>query len=290
MDVLSEQAIIGHLQAGRPLAATIEGGAFRIVVARYVPAVVTAIHDGHDIPDELRRRMLVDDAERRFEEDPYTGELASSFAISLTMRHSRYYYDINRRPDSCIYDDAWGKKVWREPLSESLRTAIEDLHGSYYRVLDTLLTVLEQRFSSCLIYDLHSYNYSRIPGDPPLFNIGTHYLGQPDASPMLVRLAAALAALKLPGVVNRTVFNEVFFGKGYQAEFVAKRHPRSQCLPIEIKKVFMDEMRLTLDQERFARLRHGLCRVLADHACFYAAQQDIDRLTSEDFLHPADNG
>ncbi|MEE4313280.1 MAG: N-formylglutamate amidohydrolase [Desulfofustis sp.] len=289
MDVLTEAEIIKRIAAGKRFRATVAGGAYSVAIARYVPALVTAIHDGHDIPAELAGDLLVSEEQRRFEEDPFTGAIADSFAISLTVHHSRYFYDINRRPEQCIYQEAWGQIVRKRLPPERQKRQILDLHRSYYRVLDAVIGALEQRFSGYVVYDLHSYNYSRLPGDPPLFNVGTHFVDRDRFRPLLDLLLDGLSAIEVPEVVNRTAVDEVFAGKGYQAEYLSNNHPGGLCLPIEIKKVFMDEATGSVHDDRFRLLREGLCRVLATHAGACAEHFRIDSCTPADFLRPGGN-
>ncbi|BDD86442.1 N-formylglutamate amidohydrolase [Desulfofustis limnaeus] len=284
MDLLSEADIIAAIRSGTPVSALVDSGAFHIVVPRYIPAVATAIHDGHEVPGPVEAAMLVSVEERCFEEDPYTGRIADTVAISLVMHHSRYYYDVNRRPAACIYDEAWGKKVWRSFPDEQARAAIVDLHASYFRVLDALLSALEQRFPAVVLYDLHSYNYGRLRGEPPLFNIGTHFIDSQQWHSLPDRLAEGLRSIAVPGIANRTVFDEVFVGKGYQAEHIRSHHDRCLCLPLEIKKVFLDEVSGRLCVERFQALQNGLTEVLASHAAACAQQWSAGDFSKNDFV------
>ena len=286
MDELTEPEIIDRIAAGRLFRATVAGGAYSVVIARYVPAVVTAIHDGHDIPAEIANDLLVAEQQRRFEEDPYTGTIAGSFAISLTMHHSRYYYDINRRPEDCIYQEAWGQTIRRGMPSRQQESTILALHRSYYRVLDAVINALEQRFGACVVYDLHSYNYSRIPGNPPLFNIGTHFVDRGRFRSLLDLLLDGLRSIELPGEINRVAMDEVFAGKGYQAAYLGSNHPGCLCIPIEIKKVFMDEASCMVHGSRFDRLHRGLTRVLSAHASACAEDFQISGFKPADYLVP----
>lgn len=284
MEVLTEAEIIERIAAGRRFRATVAGGAYTVAIVRYVPAVVTAIHDGHVIPAEIAGDLLVSEEQRRFEEDPFTGTIAGLFAVSLTMHHSRYYYDINRRPEQCIYQEAWGQKVRARAPSGQQERAILDLHGSYYRVLDAVVSALERRFAACVVYDLHSYNYSRLSGDPPLFNIGTHYIDRDRFRPLLELLLDGLRSIELSGVIGRVAMDEVFAGKGYQADYLSNNHPGSLCIPIEIKKVFMDEATGTVQDSRFDRLCRGLTRILSSHALACAEHFQINGFQPADFL------
>jgi len=272
MHLLSEQAIIEKIARGECFAAAIESGAFELRIDTYVPAVFTAVHDGHHVSSPLLKRMQVAGEQRTYEEDPYTGEIANLFSIAIRVRDSRYMYDLNRQPDECIYTEAWGHNVWETPPSPALRKTLLERHRSYYRVLHALINSLETQFSRCVLYDLHSFNYSRINGNPPLFNIGTHYIDVAAYESVLLHLINQLRSISLNQIDNRTVCDEVFNGCGYQAHFISSRHPQSICVPLEIKKVFMDEKSFEPHAETLNRLKVGLKQALSLNAAFFADQ------------------
>lgn len=262
MHILNEKQIFERLDRRQPFSARHENGGFEVRVERYQPLVVTAIHDGHRVSDSLIAKMKVTDEQRLFEEDPHTGAIAEAFAISTKVLDSRYCGDLNRRPEICIYEEAWGHQVWKTPLDEQERENLLERHAAYYRVLDRLLQVLSQEFGSVLLYDLHSYNYQRLQGSPPLFNIGTHYMDLQRFGPVVDHLIEELAAIKLPDCANRAVADEVFEGRGYQAEFVHHHHPEVLCVPLEIKKEFMDEPNLALREPLYTQLREQMIGAL----------------------------
>lgn len=269
MEILTEQQISDRLRAGTTISAQLVGGGFQIQIARYVPMVATAIHDGHRVDSELADRMLVSSDQRQFEEDPYTGAIADGFDIWIKALDSRYCYDLNRQPEHCIYEEAWGRQVWKKPLSESETEALRDRHGSYYRVLNELLRALVRRFGGAVLYDLHSYNYSRLNGQPPLFNIGTHFIDLQKYRRVVDNLVAGLEAIDLVNRKNRVAVDEVFRGRGYQAEFVNRYHQEVLCVPLEIKKIFMNETSFELDETMFKQLRSGMIEALVKNGeCF----------------------
>ena len=269
MDILSEEQIIDRINSGIAFSACIDTEAFSLSVERYQPQVVTAIHDGNRVAPQYREKMRLGESQRRFEEDPYTGDIAVHFPISVRVHDSRYSYDLNRSPESCIYEQAWGEQVWRVPLSQAEQDQLRSSHAAYYRVLQALLDTLQKRFKRFMLYDLHSYNYSRIGGSPPLFNIGTHFIDRSEFEPVIAHLLAGLRQIRLPDLETRAVCDEVFLGQGYQAAFVSANYPRSLCLPLELKKVFMDEQRCTLKEEVFEILKPALVKVLQNNSTFF---------------------
>lgn len=269
MNRLAEREIIENIKQGRCFSAVIDSGAFEIIIEEYVPVVATAIHDGHRVSEPFAAKMKVSEDERRFEEDPYTGLIAETFSLSIKVLDSRYYYDLNRPPEVCVYDEAWGKQVWQKTLSEVEQQQLRGLHAVYYRVFHTLLHQLENRFGRCVVYDLHSYNYSRINGSPPLFNVGTHFVDRDVYTPVLDNLMVELQQVVLPGSETRAVCDDVFSGKGYLAEFMHHNHPGSLCIPLEIKKVFMEEQSFGLKEEVFGALRSGMKKALSNNSTLF---------------------
>ena len=278
MKLLSEQQIIKKIEHRKPFSARIESGAFDIKIDSYVPVVGTAIHHGHRVDLSYQDRLLLSEEQRRYEEDPYTGELIGSLPITVVVNDSRYFYDLNRHPDRCIYDVAWGKKVWRRPFDTSEVESIRAMHATYYRLLSCLMTELERLHKRVIVFDLHSYNYSRIKRDTPLFNIGTHYIDD-RYQPLLRQLQRQLEAITLPGIENRSVFDEVFEGKGYQAAVINKNHPLSLCIPLEIKKIFMNEDDFLPKEKVCQALKKQLSKVLAESAMQFS--EDVHRENSD---------
>ena len=74
----------------------------------------------------------------------------------------------------------------------------------------------------------------------------------------MAHLAGELAAIELPDCENRAAIDEVFQGKGYQAEFVHHHHPEVLCVPLEIKKIFMDNEGLDLEENIFKPLHEQM--------------------------------
>ena len=110
---------------------------------------------------------------------PFTDHFIIGLPITLIAHDSRYVYDLNRVPDSCIYDIAWGKTVWHKPLTAKVKNTLIAKHQSYYDDLNALITQTEVIHHKCCIIDVHSYNYQRITDKvAPVFNIGTHFINK----------------------------------------------------------------------------------------------------------------
>ena len=106
--------IIDLIQAEKIFEAVSSDGSFEIKINRYVPYCCTAIHDGSNLRAELVDKIALDEYKRWYEEDPFTGDFIASMPITLIGKDSRFEYDLNRNPKECIYEEAWGNKVWKK--------------------------------------------------------------------------------------------------------------------------------------------------------------------------------
>lgn len=235
-----------RIEAGETFHARVNDGAFEICIHDYAVHVCTAIHAGHRMRDELLVKCALSDAERLYEEDPYTDYLIANQPITVIARDSRFEYDLNRAPDACIHEEAWGKTVWRKPLTPAERQRSRDKHAAFYTVLNALYHKLESRYPAVLVYDVHAFNYRR-PAMPetPVFNVGTDQIDLARWQPAIDAWIAELSRIRLPGLLVEALINAIFYGRGYQATFVRKHFRNTLILPSEVKKVYMDEMRGT---------------------------------------------
>jgi hypothetical protein len=265
MQELTEQELLQLITSGEPFCARLDDGAFEVRVDEYCPIIGTAIHAGHRLRPELLDNCLLDDSARFLEEDPFTQRFIEDFPITLVCHDSRYEYDLNRGPDDAVYETAWGVEVWREPLSTEQRIASLAKHSRFYRVMRALAAQVEYQCGGCLIVDTHSYNYRiRDHEAPPVFNIGTEQVDETRWRSVLDSFDRELPNIALPGKLESTLgWNAVFYGRGYQATIARQHLPRTLVVPLEVKKVFMDETTGEPFPEIIEALRVGFNAVIA---------------------------
>ena len=172
MQALTIKQIMGLIESKTTFEASAKDHSFTLRISAYKPFVCAAIHDGHRLRPALRKQCLLSDQERWYEEDPLTADFIASFPITIVGNDSRYEYDLNREPAACIYDLAWSKPVWKEPLSEEQRKLSLRKHRNFYKVVHAMIAKLESLFGGVIVYDVHSYNYKRYEQKLPVFNIG----------------------------------------------------------------------------------------------------------------------
>lgn len=231
--------IIQAIKSGKPFKATSEDKSFSIKIDRYVPYVCTAIHDGSNIRTELLSKIALDEYERWYEEDPHTADFIASMPITLVAHDSRYEYELNRKHP--VYDEAWGKKVWKKPLSKKELRLSTQKHKNYYKVTHTLIEKLESDFGASLVYDVHSYNHKRWDRKVPVFNIGAEKLDTKKYAKYIENWKSELEKIELKGVDVKAEINDVFFGRGYNLEYITKNFKNTLVLATEISKIYCDE-------------------------------------------------
>lgn len=216
---------------------------FTIKIDSYVPWLCAAVHDGHQFRKSLWEHCHHSEYERWYEEDPCTLEMVRSQPMVLAGRDSRFEYDLNRPERTAIYDDAWGKALWKRPLSEKERELSLDKHRNFYKVVAALMGKLESMFPKVLVLDMHSYNWKRWDREVPVWNLGTANLDQVRFGKMTERWRGLLETLELPhGIMSTSKINDTFQGNGYFLKFVTENFGNSLVLATEISKIYCDEL------------------------------------------------
>lgn len=243
MTTFSEQEIKDKIANRECFQATVDGGAFTLKIEKYLPAMSAAIHDGSKLREELVDNCLLSQVERYYEEDPYTGSFIADQAITLIAHDSRYEYDLNRETSISVYDTAWGKEIWKQPLDQMTIDKSKEKHAQFYRIVAAVVEALVEDFSQCIVYDNHSYNYRRHERqDLPVLNLGTTSVKNEKWRPVIDSWLTALKGMKVDGIEVTAAENDIFYGKGFLAGFCHGKYDNVLVLATEAKKVFMDEL------------------------------------------------
>ena len=267
---LSENEILKRISEGQLFECEAKDGSFSLKVEAYTPAICTAVHDGHNMSANVAKYCALNEEERFFEEDPYTGELIESMPITLIGHDSRYEYDLNRPLSRCIYTKAWEKNVWVKNLPLSLKKQGGEKHKAFYKVLDALVAKVESKFGACVVFDIHSYNSERIAKETPTFNIGTEQIDLDRWIRVVDRFKKNLSKVSITNMKVRAAYDEVFYGRGYLISHVNSRFENTLVLPCEVKKVFMNEQSGEVYRLLLNELKEGIKLCLTDTGAFFA--------------------
>ncbi len=264
---LSVNQIINKIQAEETFEAVSEDYSFTLKIEGYVPHICGAVHDGHQFRKSLWNNCLHSEYDRWFEEDPNTKEMVQTFPIVIAGCDSRFEYDLNRAPESAIYEDAWGKKLWKKPLTKNEYELSLSKHHSFYKVVHALVNKIEDKFGVSVVYDMHSYNWKRWDREVPTFNIGAMNVDVLRFGDAVEDWRKALSEIKLPHRIKSTsLINDTFRGNGYFLKYITSNFKNTLVLATEVKKIYCDEYKQVIYPEVVRAIEIQLKDILLNHA------------------------
>jgi len=267
MEKLSIFEIIKKIENEETFEAVSKDYSFTIKIEDYVHYACGAVHDGHQFRKELWNNCLHTEYERWFEEDPETKEMVKSHPIVIAGCDSRFEYDLNRAPETAIYEDAWGKKLWESPLPKKMHEKSLQKHANFYKVVHALISKLEEKFGVCIVYDMHSYNWKRWTREVPTWNLGTGNVDNYRFEKEIQSWRAFLEKTPLPnGIKSTSKINDTFQGNGYFLKYITQNFKNTLVLATEIAKVYCDELAQINYPEVVAVVENHLKTGLKKHA------------------------
>ena len=271
LERLSIDAIIAKIKAEETFHAIAEDYSLTLKIDKYVHYACGAVHDGHQFRKELWDNCLHTTYERWYEEDPETKNMIITHPIVIAGCDSRFEYDLNRGPEDAVFDTAWGKKLWRQPLSEAMKQKSLQKHQNFYRVTHALIAKLEEKFGVCIVYDMHSYNWKRWDREVPTWNLGTTNVDNERFGEDIELWRQDLSEFNFPhGIKSTAKINDTFFGNGYFLKYITKNFQNTLVLATEIAKVYCDEYDYIVYPEVVAAVEQELRNRLPEHAAqFY---------------------
>lgn len=239
---LSPSEIIQRIEKAIPFEAVSDDYSFVIKIKKYAPYVCTAVHDGHQFRKSLWENCLHTEYERWYEEDPCTKEMVQSHPIVIAGLDSRFEYDLNREPERAIYEDAWGKQLWRSPLAGNERQHSLAKHQTFYNVIDALVNQIEKKYGKAIVFDMHSYNWKRWDRAVPAWNLGTTNIDNDRFGDLVESWSQKLGSMDLPhGIESTSGINDTFQGNGYLLKHITENFKNTLVLATEISKIYCDE-------------------------------------------------
>lgn len=267
MQKLSVEDIISKIESEEMFNAVASDYSFTIKINDYVPYACAAVHNGHQFRKELWSKCLHSEYDRWYEEDPKTKKIIEPHPIVISGMDSRFEYDLNREPDQAIYDDAWGKRLWKEPLTEAEKARSLKKHHNFYKVVYALVKKLEIKFGCCVVYDMHSYNWKRWDREVPTWNLGTSNVDNDRYKNAVEAWRKELSEIKLPNAIPNTAkINDTFQGDGYFLKFISGNFNNTLVLATEIAKIYCDEENQVIYPEVVSAIRKELKQRLPEHA------------------------
>lgn len=267
MQRLSIEAIIQKIEFEERFHAVSDDYSFTLKIDNYVPYACAAVHDGHQFRKELWDNCLHTEYDRWYEEDPETKKMIASHPIVLAACDSRFEYDLNRAPEDAVFETAWGKQLWRKPLPISQKETSQQKHANFYKVVNALISKLEEKFGVCIVYDMHSYNWQRWDREVPTWNLGTSNIDNERFGEQVELWRGALASIDLPHNIKQTALvNDTFQGNGYFLKFITNNFKNTLVLATEIAKIYCEEYKQIIYPEVVDAVENQLRELLPKHA------------------------
>ena len=240
---LSIEDIVQRIEKGDCFHAVAQDYSFTLKIKSYAPYFCGAVHNGHHFRSSLWEKCTHSEYERWYEEDPCTLQMVQHAPITIAGCDSRFEYDLNRAPETAIYEDAWGKTLWHQSLSFEEKENSLQKHKAFYIVVHALVTKLEQEFDHVLVIDMHSYNWKRWTREVPVWNLGTANIDNDRFGTLASQWSAMLGDIKLPnGIKNTSGINDTFQGNGYFLKYISANFKNTLVLATEISKVYCNEL------------------------------------------------
>jgi hypothetical protein len=267
MERLSVQNILSKIEAEETFDAVSEDYAFTLKIENYVPYACAAVHDGHQFRKDLWDNCLHTEYDRWYEEDPETKTMVTSHPILIAGCDSRFEYDLNRTPEVAVFETAWGKQLWKQPLPADEKEKSLQKHTNFYKVVHALISKLEEKFGVCVVYDMHSYNWQRWDREVPTWNLGTSNIDNERFGAEVETWRQALASIEFPHGIKQTAkINATFQGNGYFLKFITNNFKNTLVLATEIAKVYCDEYQQIIYPEVVSAVEQQLKILLPKHA------------------------
>jgi hypothetical protein len=239
---LSVASILAKITSEIPFEAVSEDYSFTLKISEYAPYICGAVHDGHQFRKSLWENCLHTEYDRWYEEDPFTKEMIQSHPIVIAGCDSRFEYDLNRAPETAIYIDAWGKTLWKSPLTEEEYNLSLQKHVGFYKVVQALIEKVESIYGKAIVFDMHSYNWKRWEREVPTWNLGTSNIDNDRFGVIANSWSNKLGSMQLPnGIKSTSKINDTFQGNGYFLKYISQNFNETLVLATEIAKVYCDE-------------------------------------------------
>lgn len=271
LEKLTIGEIIGKINKEETFYAVSNDYSFTLKIDSYVHYVCGAVHDGHQFRKPLWDYCLHTEYDRWYEEDPETKNMVNYHPIVIAGLDSRFEYDLNRAPETAIYDDAWGKQLWKEELPKEEKEKSLAKHIAFYKVVHALIAKLESKFGVVIVYDMHSYNWKRWDREVPTWNLGITNVDNERFGQDIEEWSRSLGELQLPnGIKSTSKINDTFKGNGYFLKYISQNFNNTLVLATEIAKVYCDEYEYIIFPEVVAAVALQLRGKIVAHAnAFY---------------------
>jgi N-formylglutamate deformylase len=237
------------------------------------PMIFTAIHNGHELREEVKLNCGISDEDRFREEDPHTSFFTEIGSNRIILHTSRFEVDLNRKREKSVYlepEDCWGLNPRLTPPNQDFINRSLDEYDTFYRRIAMVLDEMVRTFGKVIVYDIHSYNHQRGGIDSSV--------DDPECNPDIILGTSNMALSWMPKIeqMQERIQNCNWFGRsldcrlnvkftgGNFAQWIHHQYNENACvISLEFKKIFMNEWSSIVDHTLMNELRTALATTLS---------------------------
>ncbi|KEA62368.1 hypothetical protein ADIMK_3508 [Marinobacterium lacunae] len=239
MQTLTESRLLELIAQRRPVHARVRGAGLRIRIDHYLPVVACVLHSGTTLPDDYAERLQLSDDQRQLFEERGCEHLAELMPISIIQEESRLACDLNQPLSHCLLEEFDSGPIWIRPPTKRMRERAERCYRRFYRILDALIDVLEEKGKACLLVDLHSHSMNT--SSVGLFHIATETGVHDGKQSLIEELQRQLTRVNL-AQMESSVSSGPDKAECHQlANDIERRHLHTRVLSLVIAPVFRDQ-------------------------------------------------
>ncbi|ACA87932.1 flavohemoglobin expression-modulating QEGLA motif protein [Shewanella woodyi] len=289
MQIYSLEEVLTFIKKGEVFSGKLSTSGCLIKIEEYLPVVCSAIHSGHHLRDDLLKHCRLSDEERAPHEARLTDDLIASQPITLVALDSRLEYDLDcPKALSTSYKLSVKQKLWDKPMSTKQRSVSHAKHDEFFQIYKALIAKLESQFGKVIVFDLKAYTPNDSDTSSPLFDITTTQIDLTRWQSVVNKCRSELKQVTVPNTESSADLDLIHRGSGYLTTYTNSHFDRTLVLPIQVKKVYIDDQNgdqfpLVLDS-----LKLGLKQALSETSAFFQRRINLkNRVRSADMLSSA---
>ncbi|MBW8186007.1 flavohemoglobin expression-modulating QEGLA motif protein [Shewanella nanhaiensis] len=289
MQIYSLEEVLTFIKKGEVFSGKLSTSGCLIKIEEYLPVVCSAIHAGNHLRDELLKHCQLTDEERAPHEARLTDDLIASQPITLVALDSRLEYDLDcPKALSTSYKLSMKQKLWDKPMSTKQRSISHAKHDEFFQIYKALITKLESQFGKVIVFDLKAYTPNDSDASSPLFDITTTQIDLTRWQSVVNKCRSELKQVTVPNTESSADLDLIHRGSGYLTTYTNSHFDRTLVLPIQVRKVYIDDQNgdqfpLVLDS-----LKLGLKQALSETSAFFQRRINLkNRVRSADMLSSA---
>ncbi|MBU1018304.1 N-formylglutamate amidohydrolase [Patescibacteria group bacterium] len=220
--------------------------------------LLLTLHSGEFVPQNIKNKFEISDIKRKKEEDIHSDKLYRNIVLEqggiwINNKMSRFYCDLNRSMDECIYSNPKADKtdsdIWEKELTRKERNSILSFYDEFYLLLKSVI----ETYSFNIIFDGHTMRDGK---RRPNVSFGTHYIPK-FYLPIVTSLKRKIVAM---GYENCAI-NQPYKG-GHILAWISKQYPSVFTFSMEInKKLYLCSNRLKLNVKNTEKIAIDLLKI-----------------------------